>query len=79
LPEELSDALIIAGDRGLYFSNFKPCIMPGQEPDAESEHKDEQADCDAIATRQRILESAVRAVYSHGVIAFHFGGLIFPA
>jgi hypothetical protein len=53
--------------------------MPGQEPDAESEHKDEQADCDAIATRQRILESAVRAVYSHGVIAFHFGGLIFPA
>jgi hypothetical protein len=40
----LTDALIIGYDNGLYFSNFEPCIMPGENANAEGQQEDGDAD-----------------------------------
>ena len=58
VTQEPSDALVIGDNNALYFSNFKPCIMPGEHANADGHH--ENRDADRTAASQMREESTTR-------------------
>src|ERR1044072_3139780 len=79
LSEELRDGLVIFSDYSLYFSNFKTCIMPGQNAHAESdeENYDRKSDTVGNEARHRPVMSAYRRRIGSRLHLFR-GGVMAP-